>query len=217
MGRPFAIKDCALLAIATGRRAQTLRELSDLLERVEPSCIYYHFWGGLLRPHFDSPEYPNDFAAWASTGLRDRGLAERLAVITPTDYDTLEDLRREVIDVIEERLHESEFASWVTADHQFHFIYSQIVVFDTGRRVDEPRDLAAIMPNLSTGSVFYHFIDARRRLRDSKDDFSEWLRGFDSQYRDLLDHLAMFDPSFSSLVEIREQLVDILGAYLGEV
>jgi hypothetical protein len=42
----FAIKDCALTTIATGRRAQTLRELRD----IHPDCIYHHFWETVLRP-----------------------------------------------------------------------------------------------------------------------------------------------------------------------
>ena len=57
MADPFAVKDCALIAISTGTHAQNLRELRDRLETVHPGCIYYHFWGGLLRPQFDEPEY----------------------------------------------------------------------------------------------------------------------------------------------------------------
>jgi hypothetical protein len=67
--KPFAIKDCDLIAIATGMRAQNLRELRDRLTVVHPGCIYYHFWGGLLRPKFTDPEYNNDFAAWVFYGL----------------------------------------------------------------------------------------------------------------------------------------------------
>ena len=58
---PFVIKDCALVQIAAGVRAQNVRELRDRLLTVHPGCIDYHFWGGLLRPSFDDPEYANDF------------------------------------------------------------------------------------------------------------------------------------------------------------
>lgn len=56
------IKDCSLIGVATGRKAANLRELCAVLEEIEMSCIYYHFWGGLLRPRFDDPEHFNDFA-----------------------------------------------------------------------------------------------------------------------------------------------------------
>jgi hypothetical protein len=47
---PFCVKDCALIAIATGTRAQNLPELTERLREVEANSIFYHFWGGLLRP-----------------------------------------------------------------------------------------------------------------------------------------------------------------------
>lgn len=53
---PFAAKDCALIAVATGEYVQTLRELKEKLAAIPTGCIYHHFWGGLLRPRFDDPE-----------------------------------------------------------------------------------------------------------------------------------------------------------------
>ncbi len=131
----FAIKDCALAAIATGVRAHNLRELRDQLMTVHPGSIYYHFWGELLRPAFDLREYNNDFANWARSahGLHDEALAERLSVIDPTDFDDLEDLRQQVVEVTSDRLEESEKLRLLHADRPFMFIRSQIVIFDTGR------------------------------------------------------------------------------------
>jgi hypothetical protein len=211
---PFSVKDCALSAIATGERAQSLRELRDRLERTDNGCLYYHFWAARLRPKFDDPEYLNDFAAWAYYGLHDRVLAERLALLSPTDFDSLEDLRRELLDVIEERLEESELAPWAAADRQFHFIRSTIVVFDAGRRIDGPQDLPSLIPTLSEGSIFYHFIDARRRTPERTDDFSEWLQGLDGDWQGLVDDLRALDPYFSSLVTLREHLESVAREHL---
>ncbi len=51
---PFSLtlngKDCTLISIATGKRAQTPGELIDRLEEIHSGCKYYHFWGGLLVP-----------------------------------------------------------------------------------------------------------------------------------------------------------------------
>ncbi|MEJ2232353.1 MAG: DUF5752 family protein [Syntrophobacterales bacterium] len=211
---PFAVKDCALIAIATGERANDLRELRDRLETTRPGCIYYHFWGGLLRSRFDDPEYQNDFAVWAYHGLRDRFLAERLALVDPTDFDDLEDLRRELIEIIEERLDENELVSWTAAHQPFHFIRSQIVVFDTGIRISNPKELKELIPQLTVGSVFYHFVDARRRTANKIDDFSEWLIGFADNYDELFEQIASLDPYFKSLTELRAQLGDIFKEYM---
>ena len=201
------------MAIATGRRVQNLRELRDAVQTIHPGSIYYHFWGGLLRPRFDDPEYHNDFAAWAWRGLHDRRLAERLGVIDPTAFRNLEDLRREFIAVLEDRLDESEMVPWARADEQFHFIRSQIVVFDTHRRIHTPRELPDVMPQLSVGSLFYHVIDARRRPTLGIDDFCAWLGQFDSQYADLIEELAAIDLYFCSLSELRQQFATAIQDY----
>ncbi len=209
----FAIKDCALTAIATGKRAQNLRELRDGLLSVHPGSIYYHFWGGLLRPSFVEPEYNNDFASWVYHGLHDKILCERLAVIDPTDFDTLDDLRQELIEVIEERLDEMELVPWSSPDQQFHFTRSQIVVIDTHHVIHDPEELVELIPNISTSSVFYHFIDARRRTEENTDDFRSWLRGFKNHYGALASGLAEIDPYFSSLTRLRDQLAALFRDY----
>ena len=215
MAEAFALKDCALIAISTGQQAQTLRELRDRIETTNQSCIYYHFWGGLLRPRFDDPEFQNDFAVWARHSIHDKPLAERLALINPTDYEDLEDLRTKVVDIIEERLEESETLPYVRASNNFYFVRSQIVVFDTGRRFYDPMELASLIPRLSVGSIFYHFIDARRRTQLGKDDFTEWLKGFDAGYEPLNKQIATIDPYFTTLVELRGELAEVFARYLG--
>ncbi len=212
----FIIKDCALAAIAVGRRAQNLRELRDHLLVVHPSCIYHHFWGGLLRPRFDDPEYNNDFASWARHALYDTTLAERLAVIDPAQFRDMEALRQELIDEIEERLDETEFLTWAKRDQQFHFIRSQVVVFDTLLRVDDPREFGEVIQNLSLGSIFYHFIDARRRTQNGIDDFRNWLEQR-ADCQSLSERLAALDPYFVTLMELRQQLAHIFAEYAREV
>jgi Family of unknown function (DUF5752) len=210
----FAIKDCALATLATGRRAQTLRELRDVLRDVHPGCIYYHFWGTLLRPQFVDREYNNDFATWCHHSLHDSTAAERLAVIDPADYADMEELRQELIEVIEERLDETELMLFARPDQQFYFTRSVIVVFDSNRRVHDPAELARALPGLSVGSIFYHFIDARRREPIAVDDFRAWLSGWGPACKPLCDSIAELDPYFDSLFVLRERLAETFGGHL---
>ncbi|MBN1850201.1 MAG: hypothetical protein JW932_16635 [Deltaproteobacteria bacterium] len=211
--KPFYIKDCTLIALATGKRAQNLRELREHLREIDPNSIYYHFWGGLLRARFDNPEYHNDFAIWVANSLHNKILAERLAVIDPLAFPTLDQLREELIDVIEESLDETEFPSWSKRDDQFEFIRFQIVVFNTNNVAATPRELAKIMPSMSVGSIFFHFIDGRRRNEDSLDDFQNWLSNFNGEYDDLRDRIHNIDPYFSSLIQLRDELTDVFKVY----
>jgi len=199
---PFAVMDCALITLASGVRVQNLKEFREGLAKVPVDSIDHHFWGRLLRPQFDEPEYNNDFASWAFWGLHDKELAERLSMVTPTDFPDLESLRQELLEVVEQRLDERELIPWALADQQFQFLRSQIVVFDTGLRCTDPADLASHLRSLSTGSVYYHFIDARRRTALRCDDFSSWLRAIGGASAELASRLCGIDPYFSSLKEL---------------
>jgi hypothetical protein len=212
----FSIKDCALVSIATGKKARQLREFRDNLATIEAASIYHHFWGGLLVPRFEEREYNNDFAAWVRHGVHDKVLAEQLAALDPTGLSDLEQLRQVILDLVDARFDEAEHLSWMRASGQFEFICSQIVVFDTDRRLQNPEAFADVVPGLSTSSIFYHFVDARRRTETGTDDFSEWLGNFGDQYNSLREELADVDPFFGSLSELRNQLVDVFSTNCSE-
>ncbi len=213
---PFSVKDCALVAMATGRKARLLPELRRELLDVDAASIYHHFWGGLLQPRFEEREYNNDFAAWVRHGIHDAVLAERLAALNPAAFPDLELLRREVIELIDVRLDELEHLSWTRSTQQFEFVRSQIVVFDTTKRLRFPAELAAAIPDLSTSSIFYHFIDARRRTSEGHDDFSGWLAAFGDEHTELQNRLATVDPYFGNLSELRDRLAAMFASHFGE-
>jgi hypothetical protein len=212
---PFAVKDCALITIATGRKAVNLAELRDNLQAASGDSIYHHFWGGLLVPRFEEREFHNDFAGWVRHSLREPELAERLAAIDPGEGQDMEVVRHEVIEIIDDRLDENESSRWMPAARQFEFLRGQLVVFDTLRRMEKPEDLAEQTPRMSTSSIFYHFIDARSRVPDHSDDFRFWLEGFGPEYGALVARLAAIDPFFSNLRQIRQDLTELFTIYFG--
>ena len=127
----------------------------------------------------------------------------------------MEALRQILIDIIDERLYESEMVPWAKRDRQFYFKRSQIVVFDTKKRIKDPRMLADVVPSMSLGSIFYHFIDAHGRTPEGIDDFSAWLNGFGNRYTALCKEIAAIDPYFTTLYEVRERLGQLMTTYLG--
>ncbi len=211
---PFFIKDCALAVMATGESASSLPELRDIVSRISPSSLYYHFWGSRLRLSFLQIEYLNDFARWAHFNLHDDILAERLEVIDPTDYKDLEELRQILIEIIEQRMDEAELIS-VHKDMKFYFLRSMIVVFDTPISVSHPSEWKSVLPSLSSSAIFYHFIDARKRNARPIDDFSNWLEeSFHAEYKELVLRIQRIDPYFFSLGEIKKNLCELVNQYL---
>jgi hypothetical protein len=211
---PLKLRDCAQVAIATGRWAGSVRELREQLVSVEEASIYHHFWGRLLLPAFDEPEYNNDFASWAHHSLHDKALAERLSAVNPTAYTSMEDVRHDLIDIVEHRLDESELLAWRQADYGFYFMRAQMIVFDTSAQVERPEELREALEHVSEGTIFYHFIDARRRTAEKRDDFSLWLQGCGERYHELADVVHNIDPYFSSLYGVRQRLINTLEQHL---
>jgi hypothetical protein len=103
--------------------------------------------------------------------------------------------------------------TWSHSDRQFNFIRSEIVVFDTKYTVSNPEDLAELISRLSVTSIFYHFIDARRRSPKGKDDFRNWLISVNGEYKNLCDLIAQVDPYFITLTELRTQLGSLFNSY----
>ena len=108
----FVVKDCSLLTMATGRKAQNLKEMKDHSLNIHCGSIYHHFWGGLLGPGFDEPECNSDFAGWVHDALQDQILAERLSVVNPAAFTDLESLHEAMLEVIEEMLDEIGTVPW---------------------------------------------------------------------------------------------------------
>ena len=215
MSEEFRLLDCALITISTGEQAQNLRELRDRLLVTHDGAIYYHFWGVMLRHAYTDPEYQNDFAVWASRALHDQVIAERLSLIDPNAFSSMEDLRKEIIEIIEQHLYEKEHVPWARTGEMFQFIRSQIVVFDTNQRINRPEEFIPVIPVLPLGSIFYHFIDSRRRTRECLNDFSIWLSDFGDDYLPLIDRLNSIDTYFTTLGGLREEIADAFTLLTG--
>lgn len=214
---PFAIKDCTLITRMAGiSTAMNLRELQERIRISPEECLFHHFSETVIRPTFDDPEFHNDFAVWARRQLRDRVLAERLGIINPYKLDSLEELRDVVLDILEERLSEVNHIPWAPPGQDFQFMQAVTVVFDTGITLDTPQQLCDQLPHMSHSSIYYHFVEARRRGEDKLDDFTLWLQGFGDGVSPITDALRGVEFYFVSLWELQKRLVSAVKTALPE-
>lgn len=212
---PFEVKDCALLVRMSGLQpAFNLRELRERIAVCSENVLFHHFCEMPLRGTFDDPDYRNDFAVWSKLYLGDRVLAERLGILDPYEFSSLGELRAATLEVLDERLGESTMIPWARPGDEFFFMEATTVVFDTGMRICHPRHLAACIGAMTGGSVYYHFLEARRRPPFGKDDFTAWLleNHGDERNRRYIEALARIDFYFHSLVHLRKELVTVLSA-----
>jgi hypothetical protein len=209
--KPFEVKDCALLMRMSGLPpAMNLRELRDRIATCDGNAMYHHFCETTLRPTFDDPDYRNDFAVWSKQYLGDRVLAERLGILDPYSFPGMEELRAVVLEIIDDRLGELTMIPWVRPGDEFLFKQSTTVVFDTGERIQDPKDLHDAIRRMTNGSVYYHFLEALRRPPVGKDDFSSWLMDAGEEFEPYLRILRSIDIQFHSLAHLREDLARAL-------
>ncbi|MBW6503480.1 hypothetical protein K0B90_04285 [bacterium] len=211
---PFEVKDCALLARMSGLPpAFNLRELRERVAACSENVLFHHYCETTLRSTFDNPDYRNDFAVWSKLYLGDRVLAERLGILDPYSFPSLGELRAATLEVIDERLGELTMIPWARPGDEFFFMEATTVIFSAGMRIAHPSDLADAIRKMTNGSVYFHFLEARRRPPFGKDDFTSWLFENEDGERNRLyiEALASIDIYFHSLADLRKELAALLS------
>lgn len=89
---PFIFVGCIEFKEMLGKKAWNEGELMEILEEIPLDSIYYHTHSYFLRNVYITRPYPNDFAAWVVTEVRDQLLGERLGILDPYEFRSLEDL-----------------------------------------------------------------------------------------------------------------------------
>jgi hypothetical protein len=218
MNMPFEIKDCTLIARMGGvDSAINLRELRERTAVCPLECLFHHFCETLIRPTFDDPEFRNDFAVWSVRTLRDRVLAERLGIINPYSFENFEELREHILEIFDERLSEQMYTPSAPRGEDFRFMRAVTVVFDTELVLETPNDLIKQIQHFSYSSIYYHFIEARRRTPDRMDDFTEWLKGFGNGTEKFIETLGSIDFYYLTLPELKQALVQATKSIKTEV
>jgi hypothetical protein len=213
---PFKIRDCALITRMAGLdSALSIRELRERIAICPIECLYHHYCETVIRPSFDNPEFRNDFSIWCTHSLGDRKLAERLGIINPYSFNSLEDVRSRVIEVIDERLSELYYIPSAAFGEEFQFMRAATVIFDTGKEILAPEELIKHIPLMSDSSLYYHFVEAHRRTPGKTDDFTVHLLDFDHKYEELIEAFARIDFYFLNLQELRRALKNAIGSVIG--
>ena len=176
MTTSFEFVACSELIQILGLRADDERELAEILEGVSLGSVHYHTHGHFLRHGFVGAPYPNDFATWAAIQVRDRVLGERLAMVSPLDFPTLEDLREEILTIIDDHLSHLSVVPRVIFGEPFDFMQSRIVEVPTGVMAKTLEEFRAGLSMIAASAIYFHTIEAPRRLAQPETDFAVWLR-----------------------------------------
>ena len=210
---PFVVYDCSLVRRATGQWVSNLRELLVAVQHMDDLVLEHHMTRCPLDDWFMLEEFPNDLARWCWRDLKDRATGERLALIDPYRHPSHDSLRKEIIEIIEDRLWDvGQAAASCPPGMEFHLVGSQLVAYETGVRLETMAALAENLPRMSLRSLFYHVHDARRRSGGETDDFSTWLEaaGADPQ---LVRGIRAIDFYFMNLRQLQATLMGVFQTH----
>jgi hypothetical protein len=198
-----------------GQEAEDEKRLVDLLEEVPLDSIYFHTHSNFLRHSHLERAYPNDFAQWVAMEVRDRLLAERLAVIDPFDFKGLEALREELISVIDDHLSRAAIVPRVIFGEPFYFNQSRILQVPTDLEVGTLLEFRQALSVVDVSAIYFHMFEARHRLEHEKSDFSAWIQE-SLGLPDLAGRLRAINPYLGSLERLRSALLTACDEFVAQ-
>lgn len=199
----FEFNQCTILLRATGKKAKNLQELRKLLEVVSDNSIYHHTCQYFIKGNILG--YTNDFAQWAGESLEERELSEYLSNIDPYTYTDIQELRKALINVIDEHLKTFPTPRDVIPGDELYFNESITFVFPLGIKAKNLAEFLIGIKYIDRGSVYYHFYEARTRL--GMDDFSVWIESALDKSA-LAEKIRRIDPFMHTIEGIRQHIAE---------
>jgi hypothetical protein len=206
---PFYFNSAAHLLRIGQEKAGTLQELLDAIRTCPESSIFQHTFQTLAEHHFIREGFSNDFAHWAFSSCNEVELAERLAAIDVREFTSIATLRERLTHIIETHLQKNPRAATRVAMEPFYLMASDLVVVPTPYVARNLEEFADSLSKVSIHTIYYHFIDARLRLKLNNNDFSIWLE----QELDLAqaaDKVNRIDIYTSTLEGVRRSILKVI-------
>jgi hypothetical protein len=201
----FEFKECTSILKATGRKARNLRELRDAIAAVSEDCIFHHTIQYFLKQHI--LEYTNDFAHWAGESLEERSLAEHLSNVDPYGFGSIDDLRKEIVRVIDDYLANFPEPRDSMAGDEFYFNETVTLTFLSGVRAKNLAEFLFGIKYIDSASIYHHFYEARMRLKSGADDYSVWVERALGK-KELAAEIRTIDPFMHTLEDIRQHIAE---------
>ncbi len=212
---PFRFYTRLNLSELTGLKAHNLEKLLECLRDVPESSIYHHTHRFLQQHQYLSPEPPNDFAYWVTSSLGEKELGEDLASIDTIQFNTINDLRRAFISVVEAYLKANPEAKTKSAygSAAFYFIKSLSFILPTGYVAGDLPEFCRIVENISIDAIYFHIFEARLRIGKKINDFSYWIES-SLDNKKLADSISGLDPYTYTLEDLRRAIIEKVSRYI---
>ena len=118
-------------------------------------------------------------------------------------------MRKELLGVIDDYLKRFPEPREAMPGDEFFFNETVTLIFPIGIRARNLAEFLTAIKYVDSGSIYYHFYEARIRLGGGIDDFSRWIEdAFDK--KELTEKIKAIDPFMHNTEEIREHIVEAI-------
>ena len=214
---PFKFRTRLTLTEVTGRRAFNVPELLEGIRQADDETIYHHTHRFIKQFHHLVPEGANDFAYWVTNTVQADRLGEELTAIDIVRYNSLADIRKAFVEVIERDLAGTPGpVRTVAPGREFHFMRAVRFSLPTLCSAADYASFIECLRNVNPSSLYLHVFEARLRPPYGVDDFSHWFRtefGDEQVGREI----SRLDPYSYTLEGLRRRIIRIIEGRLGEV
>ena len=211
---PFYFNSASHLLRIGREKACNLQELLEAIRTCAESSIFQHTFQTLEEHHFIREGFSNDFSHWAFASCNEVGLAERLAAIDVREFTSIATLRERLVLIMEEYLQKNPRAATRPAMEPFYLMASDLVVVPTPYVARNLEEFAEGLRKVSIHGIYYHFIDARLRLKLNNNDFSVWLET-ELDLAQAAARLNRIDIYTSTLEGVRRGILKIIEGEIG--
>jgi len=211
----FQFSSSSSLEKLTGHKAYNIEELLKLIKSCPDSSIFYHTFSAFRTLREVHVPYANGFAMWISRDLNEEALAEKLATIDLTEYNTIETLRNRIIETIEAYRDQNPKAFQKSADKPFYLLDVTRIVYLTDKFAYDLKSFRQLLDTISVDSLYFHFIESRLYTHLESDDFSTWIEQ-SLNLEALSQKIRRIDINVYTLEELREKIVQLIDEYLNQ-
>lgn len=198
------------LPVLLGRKATNVYELLDGIKTIPIASLYYHTHKFLKQHHYLVPEPPNDFAYWIRNVLIQPKLGEMIASINIVECKNLEDLRNNLIEILENH-DRSGYGINCQKGFEFQYMSCKTFWFRNNHEASDLKEFNKILQSIDISTFYVNIFGSKLREGKQKNTFSEWFESIGEV--ELAEKISNIDPYTLTLDGLRKQILNLIKIY----
>jgi len=202
--KPFVFKAELWIPQFTGIKVRSIKDFIQTLKIIDKFSIFYHMYINIFNYHNLPVYYTNSFAHWfyKNNYLL---LAEKISIIDPIEYYDLEELRKDLVQILEKNYNKVMDKDDLVP---FYFIKADRCILECEKKAHNLEEFIEGIKASSINSLFYHLVTSKIQNRSRVNDYTAWLINIGEAKK--AEEINKLDLYAINLYEIKKEIIKIL-------